>query len=276
KPNVLFIAVDDLNHWVGYTKRNPQTKTPNIDRLAARGVAFTRAYCVAPACNPSRAALMSGLPPHATGVYHNSNDWRPLISADRTLNTASRKAGYHLAGAGNISHGSFDRTDEWDAYFKPKGAGMAEKADGGVGGIRFAPLKGGDDVVPDYAITDYCIKQLGKKHDKPFFVACGLHKPHMPWNVPQKYYDLFPVDRIELPPRKQGALDDSPPAGRRMAKPEGDHAAILKSGRWKEAIQAYLAAIAYTDMNIGRLIDALDRSPHKDNTIIVLWGDHGW
>src|SRR5262249_57138160 len=87
KPNVLFIAVDDLNHWVGYTKRNPQTKTPNIDRLAARGVAFTRAYCVAPACNPSRAALMSGLPPHATGVYHNSNDWRPLISADRTLNT---------------------------------------------------------------------------------------------------------------------------------------------------------------------------------------------
>jgi arylsulfatase A-like enzyme len=148
--------------------------------------------------------------------------------------------------------------------------------DGGVGGIRFAPINGGDDAVPDYAITDYCIKQLAKKHDQPFFLACGLHKPHMPWNVPKKYYDLFPLDAVALPPHVKNDLDDIPPVGLRMAGAQRDHAAILQAGKWKDAVQAYLAAIAYTDMNIGRLIDALDQSPYKDNTVIVLWGDHGW
>ena len=275
KPNVLFIAVDDLNHWVGYTRRNPQTRTPNIDKLAARGLAFTHSYCAAPACNPSRAALMSGLRPSSTGVYHNSEDWRPVISPDLTMVTAFRKGGYFTAGAGKIYHGSFDRTEEWHDYFHPK-ANPADKVQGGVGGIRFAPIPGGDADVSDHAITDYCIKQLGQKHDKPFFLCCGLHKPHMPWNVPQKYYDMFPLDKIELPPHIKNDLDDIPPAGVRMAKPQGDHAAILKADKWKEAVQAYLAAIAYTDMNIGRLIDALDRSPYRDNTIILLWGDHGW
>jgi arylsulfatase A-like enzyme len=98
----------------------------------------------------------------------------------------------------------------------------------------------------------------------------------MPWNVPQKYFDMFPLDKIELPPHIPNDLDDIPGAGVKMARPQGDHAAILKSGRWKEAVQAYLAAIAYTDMNIGRLLDALDKSAYRDNTIIVFWGDHGW
>jgi arylsulfatase A-like enzyme len=281
KPNVLFIAIDDLNHWVGYTKRNPQTRTPNIDRLAARGVAFTHAYCNAPACNPSRASLMTGLRPSTTGVYHNPDDWRPFTPVERTLVTVFRKAGYFTAGAGKIYHGALDRTSEWEDYFKPKGGGAAKaakaaKADGGVGGIRFAPLMAGDSAVPDYASTDYCIKQLGKKHDRPFFLACGLHKPHMPWNVPRKYYDLFPLDKVELPPHRKGDLDDVPPAGVRMARPKGDHAGILEANKWKEAVQAYLAAIAYTDMNVGRLLDALEKSPHRDNTLIVLWGDHGW
>jgi arylsulfatase A-like enzyme len=122
----------------------------------------------------------------------------------------------------------------------------------------------------------YGIDQLARKHDKPFFLAVGLHKPHLPWNVPKKYFDLFPLESIQLPPYLEKDLDDVPPAGVRMAKPNGDHAHILASGRWKEAIQAYLASIAYTDMNIGRLLDALDKSAYRDNTIICLWGDHGW
>jgi len=104
----------------------------------------------------------------------------------------------------------------------------------------------------------------------------GLHKPHLPFAVPRKYYDLFPLDSIELPPYRENDLDDVPPAGVKMAKPNGDHAQFLKSGRWKAAIQSYLASCAYTDMNVGRLLDALDRSPRRDNTIVVLWGDHGW
>lgn len=276
KPNVLFIAIDDLNHWVGYLGRNKQTITPNIDKLAARGVRFTRSYCAAPVCNPSRAALMSGMRPSTTGVYSNNDDWRTVIPEEKTLVTTFRNAGYFTGGAGKIYHGGFDRTEEWEEYPKEKGKEPKPKGSDGVGGIKFAPLDCEDSDLSDWHITNYAIEQLGKKHDRPFFIACGLHKPHMPWNVPQKYFDMHPLDKIELPPHLEGDLADIPPAGVKMAPPEGDHAAMLKSGRWKEAVQAYLATISYTDMNIGRLLEAYDKSPAKDNTIIVLWGDHGW
>lgn len=282
KPNVLFIALDDLRDWVGYLGKSPQTRTPNIDRLAKMGVAFTRSYCAAPVCNPSRAALMSGLRPATSGVYENNADWRTVIGEDKPLTTTFRKAGYFVCGAGKIYHGAYDRRSEWDDYLANEGGGKAEKKlspqakNDGVGGIKFAPLDCADSDLPDYKITDYGIAQLGKKHDKPFFLAVGLHKPHMPWNVPQKYYDMFPLESIQLPPYLAGDLSDVPPAGVKMAKPEGDHKAIVESGRWKEAVQAYLATIAYADMNIGRLLDAFEKSAYKDNTIIVLWGDHGW
>jgi arylsulfatase A-like enzyme len=279
KPNVLFIAVDDLNHWVGHLGRNRQTKTPHIDRLAKQGVTFTRAYCAAPVCNPSRAALMSGLRPGATGVYDNSHDWKPAIAEELTLTTQFRRAGYRVLGAGKIYHANAHRPGEWDDYFVGRGkkAPLHPSAkDDGVGGIKFAPLDGDDSALADYAIVSYGIEQLQARHEGPFFLAIGLHKPHMPWNVPKKYYDLFPLESIELPPTQERDLKDVPPAGIRMAAPQGDHAAIIKSGRWKEAVQGYLAAIAYCDAQVGRLLDALDRSPYKDNTVVVLWGDHGW
>jgi arylsulfatase A-like enzyme len=278
KPNVLFIAIDDLNHWVGHLGRNQQTKTPNIDRLASRGVTFTRAYCAAPVCNPSRAALMSGSRPGTTGVYDNGQDWKPAIPAEKTLTTQFLKAGYHAYGCGKIYHSSAHRPAEWTDYFvggKEKATPHPSAKDDGVGGIKFQPLTD-DSKLSDENIVDYGIKQLKAKHEKPFFLAVGLHKPHMPWNVPKKYYDLFPLDKIELPPIQKDDLKDVPASGIKMAKPEGDHAQMLKSGRWKEAVQAYLAAIAYCDAQIGRLIEALDASAYKDNTIIVFWGDHGW
>ena len=282
RPNVLFIAIDDLRDWVGYLGHNPQAKTPNIDRLAKMGVAFTRSYCAAPVCNPSRAALMSGMRPSTTGVYNNNNDWRTVVPADKTLVTTFRKAGYYTAGAGKIYHGSYDRHSEWDDYLENEGGGKVEKKlspkakNDGVGGIKFAPLDCEDSDLPDYRITDYGIAQFQKKHDKPFLLTVGLHKPHMPWNVPQKWYDMFPVESIQLPPYMKDDLKDVPPSGIKMAKPEGDHKNIVESGRWKEAIQGYLAASAYTDMNVGRLLDALNKSAYKNNTIIVFWCDHGW
>src|SRR5262249_19679901 len=115
KPNVLFIAIDDLNHWVGYLGRNNQVKTPNLDRIAQRGLRFTRSYAAAPVCNPSRAALMSGLLPSTSGVYDNGTDWRPLIQESLTLPTQFRKNGYYVAGAGKIYHEAFRRSSEWDA-----------------------------------------------------------------------------------------------------------------------------------------------------------------
>jgi arylsulfatase A-like enzyme len=128
----------------------------------------------------------------------------------------------------------------------------------------------------DHKSVDWAIERLNKKHDKPLFLACGLFKPHMPWQVPRKYYDMFPLDSIEVPKVLETDLDDVPEVGRQMAKPSGDHAAILASGNWKRAVQAYLAAMAFTDAEIGRLLDGLDKSPLKENTVICLWGDHGW
>jgi arylsulfatase A-like enzyme len=276
RPNVLFIAVDDLNHWVGYLGRNKQTITPHLDRLAQRGVRFTHGYCAAPVCNPSRAALMSGLRPSTTGVYENDDDWRRVIGPELTLTTALRNAGYYVAGAGKIYHGSFPRRSEWDDYLADPGRDPLPRGDTGVGGIRFAPLDCDDHQLREWKIVGYGIEQLQKRHDKPFFLAIGLHKPHMPWNVPRKYYDMHPKDQIELPPTREDDLEDVPPSGVRMAQRQGDHQRIVASGRWRDAVQGYLAAISYADAMIGRLIDALDRSAYRDSTIIVLWGDHGW
>jgi arylsulfatase A-like enzyme len=276
RPNVLFIAIDDLNHWVGYLGRNAQTKTPNIDRLAERGVWFTRSYCAAPVCNPSRAALMSGLRPFTSGVYENDNDWRRVVPEDLPLTTTFRKAGYFVCGSGKIYHEGWKRRSEWDDYLENSGHDPEPKGDTGVGGIRFAPLDCGDEDLREWKIVGYGIEQLQKKHDKPLFLAVGLFKPHLPWNVPRKYYDMHPLNEIQLPPHREDDLDDITPAGIRMAKPEGDHAAILKSGRWKDAVQGYLAAISYCDAMVGRLLDAFDKSPYATNTIICFWSDHGW
>ncbi len=278
RPNVLFVAIDDLNHWVGYLGRNPQTRTPNIDRLAARGVWFTRGYCAAPVCNPSRAALMSGLRPSTTGVYENRNDWRTVIPEDLPLTAAFRRAGYYVCGAGKIYHGSFRRRSEWDDYFEGEGRDPQPPAgaDDGVGGIKFAPLDCRDEEMRDYRIVQYGIEQLRKRHQKPFFLAVGLHKPHMPWNVPRKYFDMHPLEGINLPPYREDDLDDLPAAGVRMARPEGDHALMLKSGRWKEAVRAYLATITFCDAQVGRLLEALDGSEYRENTVICFWSDHGW
>jgi len=279
RPNVLFIAVDDLNDWVGSLGGHPQAKTPNIDALAARGVNFRRAYCASPVCNPSRTALMTGLRSSSSGVYSNDVDRSTTRCSEvDPLNTTFRKNGYVVLAAGKIYHGDSDQWGEWDDYSKhrggdlPPGSGENE----GVGGIRFAPVDGADEEMHDFHTVNYCIEQLNKRHDKPFFLACGLHKPHMAWNVPRKYYDLFPLDSIQLPTVVEGDLDDVPPAGQRMAKPEGDHKTMLESGRWKEAVRGYLAAGAFADAMVGRLMSAFDQSPNKDNTIIVFWGDHGW
>ena len=280
KPNVLFIAADDLNHWVGYLDRNEQTKTPNIDRLAAKGMYFTRSYCVAPACNPSRVALMSGLRPSTSGVYDNGNRWREFVPEEQTLTTQFLKAGYNVYGAGKIYHSSVHRRGEWTEYFTKAGRDQLQmhpstKSDG-VGGIKFYPLANEDEDMPDYKVVSYGLEKLKQKHDKPFFLAIGLVKPHMPWSVPKKYYDQFPLDQIKLPPYQANDLEDIPPAGVRMARPEGDHAQMLASDRWKEAIQSYLATTAFCDAMVGRLLDGLEQSEYRDNTIIVFWGDHGW
>ncbi len=275
KPNVLFIAVDDLNHWVGHFGRNKQTKTPNIDRLAAMGVTFTNAHCAGPVCNPSRAALLSGKRPSTTGVYDNGDPFVAGIKPAESLVMQFKNAGYQTLGIGKLWHGGLGWQEQWTSTGTEK-AKPAEVLKRDIGGIAFGVIDGGDESVSDTSIASYGIAELAKSHDTPFFLTLGFHKPHMPWNVPQKYYDMHPLADIQLPPTKEGDLDDVPAAGLKMAKASGDHANVIASGRWKEAVQAYLAAISYLDGQVGRVLDAYDKSPEKDNTIICFWGDHGW
>ena len=278
KPNVLFIAVDDLNHWVGHLGRNKQTKTPNLDRLAKMGVTFTNAHCAAPICNPSRTALLSGIRPSTTGVYDNGDPYELAVNNKQSLVTQFKDAGYETLGMGKLWHGGLGFPKQWTSTGGPDGNGQGKSKldDRSIGGIKFGIIDGDDTSVPDTHIADYGIAELNKAHDQPFFLTVGFHKPHMPWNVPKKYYDMHPLDSIELPPTKLGDLDDLPAVAVRMSHSSGDHAAVLASGRWKEAVQAYLAAISYLDGQVGRVLDALEKSPYASNTIICLWGDHGW
>lgn len=283
-PNILFIPVDDLNHWCGYTGRNKQAKTPNIDRLSRMGVSFSNAHCAAPACGPSRAAVFSGMRPSTTGCYKNSDftplNWKQYIPEGISLNATFKKAGYTVMGTGKTYHISETKhmkvlyASEWDEYpksAKPYGGG-ATKFQGYFDPL---PIDMKDEDLSDWHSVSYCVEQLQKEHEKPFFLACGLVKPHLPWAVPRKYYDMFPRDEIELPPHLKNDLDDIPEAGKKIGN-KNDHEKFLESGRWKDAVQSYLATVAFADVCIGRLLDALEKSAYKDNTIIVLWGDHGW
>jgi len=281
KPNVLFIPVDDLNDWVSALGGHPDVKTPNLDRLAARGVIFTNAHCAAPVCNPSRAALLTGVRPSTSGVYNNAQPWRPALKNSVTLMQHFMAGGYFAVGGGKVFHGGFEDPTSWNDYFKPK-AGSPEPAKVPANGIPktghfdWGPVEASDDDMPDTKVVNAAVEFLGKKHDKPFFLASGFWKPHLPWYVPRKYFDQYPLDKIALPKVDPRDLDDVPPAGRKMAKPEGDHRSVVQSDNWLKAVQGYLAAISFMDAQLGRLIDALDKGPHASNTIVVLWGDHGW
>jgi arylsulfatase A-like enzyme len=281
RPNVLFIAIDDLNDWIGCLGGHPDCRSPNIDRLAARGVLFERAYCAAPACNPSRASLMTGIRPWTSGVYVNPQPWRAAMPDAVTLPQHFTAHGYHSGGSGKIFHGAYEDPDSWEHYLrkgtdpKPSQEVLADPHSR-AGGIVWGVLDVDDADMNDHAMADYAIEYLAQEHDKPFFLACGIYRPHMPWQVPRKYYEMYPRDQIHIPEVPDDDLDDVPPAGIAMARPNGDHANVTGSDNWPYAVQAYLASITFADAQIGRVLDALDASPHKDNTIIVLWGDHGW
>ncbi len=284
KPNVLFIAIDDLNDWIGKLGGHPQTLTPNIDRLADRGVLFANAHCAAPACNPSRAALMTGIAPNRSGVYHNPQPWKPVLGDKVTLTQHFMQHGYRAIGSGKIYHGGYPDPDSWHDYWpsqtrnRPSDPTPQVKSVSGLNMTHFdwGPIDVDDAEMGDTKVVDWVIEQLQTQRDEPLFLACGIFRPHLPWYAPRKYFDQFPVDQVQLPEHRDDDLDDIPAAGVKMAKPSGDHAAVERHDQWHAAVQGYLASISYTDGQVGRLLDALDASTCANNTIVVLWTDHGW
>jgi len=310
QPNVLFIAVDDLNDWANCLGGRPGVFTPNIDRLAERGVVFTNAHCSAPACNPSRASIMTGVRPSSSGIYHNGQDWResPYLKDTVTIPEYFKSQGYSVKGGGKIFHClSWIRTrygtDEndysiWDYYFPSNTRSMPDsiwpessRVDG-EGTVRWDPvakgktewrpsyyfdwgsLKNPDEEMADYKVVDWAVSELKKEHDKPFFHAVGIFRPHIPWFVPQKYFDLYPLDQITLPPIKENDLEDCSEVGKSFCRRKWQEW-IVQNKMWKQAVQAYLACISFADAQVGRLLDALENSPYAGNTVVVLWSDHG-
>jgi arylsulfatase A-like enzyme len=296
KPNVLFIAIDDLNSWIGALKNLPGAKvevhTPNIDRLAKRGILFSQAHCQAPICNPSRASLMTGVRPSTSGVYMNTQLWRKAMPDAVTLPQQFMANGYEVMGSGKIFHGNQNDEASWNTYYVAQrdkhGLGATEededvegaagkKIEGmtNVAQIRWAAIDDPDEETSDWQVANWAVKQLEKKHDRPFFLGCGLFRPHLPLVVPRKYFNMYPAGSVTPPETNVHDLDDIPVIGKKLARAQQAQR-VATSGRWADAVAAYLACISYADARVGELIDALDRSQYAKNTIVVLWADHGW
>jgi arylsulfatase A-like enzyme len=230
---------------------------------------------------------MSGMRPSTTGIYHNQQVWMPHIGPGLCINDYLRKFGYTSLGAGKIYHYRNYRAEDWDEVVFPADDTLpnhpANRRPGPFGYRMFTdvePQKPFDEKRAESALVDaqsvsWCIERLAQPK-QPFFMACGLHRPHTPWDVPKKYFDLYPLDTVQLPAVLTNDLADVPPRGVEFANPKGAHANVLKAGIWQDRVRAYLAAVSYADAQIGRLLDALNKSPSRDNTIIVFVGDNGW
>ncbi|MGB0580020.1 MAG: sulfatase-like hydrolase/transferase, partial [Limisphaerales bacterium] len=302
---MLFISVDDWNDWVGCLGHQ-QAKTPNVDRLASRGLLFANAHCVAPVCNPSRVATLTGLRPGTTGVYENNHVMRRKVPDVVTLPQHFRANGYRVVGGGKVLHDVPPHAHDplsWDDYFwwnehGPKGgkAGAGWRSPYSIApdpepagrptrkitsltkrnfdwGIADEP----ESAWPDSQVAQWASDFLSKEHDQPFFLSVGIFRPHVPWFNPAKYVERFPLDKITLPPTKADDLDDLGDWAKRRAHDRASkHDQLVEFGEWKPAVQAYLASISFADANVGRVLDALEKSPHRDSTIVVLWSDHGY
>lgn len=338
KPNVLFIAVDDLNDWVGFLGGHPDTRTPNMDRLAKRGVVFTKAYCVSPICGPSRAAVLTGMRPETSGVYHNKGTYVDYVPKAEGLPLFLKNRGYHVMGAGKLNHGmGMVVAENWHEYGPDAGAiggpftweelnmtpgkkverkdiaaqgksvesgivknvypgkvikrgtleatlplngidNLIDRPANGYNTFDWGPVTVTDDEMPDGMMAAWAEKQLAKEYDKPFFIGVGFYRPHQPWYAPAKYFEPFEGKTLALPPMKVGDLSDLGEAARHYAHYawSGSYATVVWEKQMQDALRGYLAAIHFADAQVGRLLDALDASPHRDNTLVILWSDHGW
>jgi arylsulfatase A-like enzyme len=303
--NVLFIAADDWNDWVGCLG-DGQAQTPHVDGLAARGMLFTNAHCAAPVCNPSRAATLTGLRPDTTGVYENNHRLRKLAPEVVTLPQYFRENGYHVAGGGKIFHDVPPHCDDplsWDEYFwwnehGPKGgrAGGAWRSPYSISpdpelpgrpirkiaaatkrNFEWGAVDEAEENWPDHQVATWASDFLEREHEEPFFLAVGIFRPHVPWFNPKKYFEMYPLERVVLPEVKADDLDDVGEWARRRARDgNSKHEKVVEFGEWEAAVQAYLASISHADANIGRVLEALAGSAYADDTIIVFWSDHGY
>ncbi|MCB1120875.1 MAG: sulfatase [Verrucomicrobiae bacterium] len=296
KPNIVFIAIDDQNDWIGCMGGHPMSQTPNIDSLAARGTLFTNAHTQSPLCNPSRTSLMTGLRPSTTGVhglapwFRDVRQWADLV----TLPQHFANHGYQTYSNGKIYHALRSQPEDepnpefqhWGArggfgiprpphkLIPPTPFGNHPLMDWGVW-----PPDNDDTTKSDYDVASQAVRMLeNMPDDKPFFLAAGFFLPHVPIFVTQKWFDLYPNDASVLPPMPKDDRDDTPRSSWwiHWALPEPRQKWIEENGQAINIVRSYLAATSFIDSQIGRILNALDKAGHTEDTIVVLWSDHGY
>ncbi|MEX2026938.1 MAG: sulfatase, partial [Pirellulaceae bacterium] len=303
RPNIVFIAVDDQNDWIGHLGGHPLAKTPHLDRLAAHGTTFLNAHCNSPLCNPSRTSLLLGLRPTTTGVYGLAPSFRTLPKwKDRvTLPQHFAARGYRTMATGKVFHFG---TRSIPGGAKAKASAPAEpdfEVNGQFGGIGAKPPKklipptpmgnhplmdwgvwppNNDDTTKgDYQVASWAVEQIkSAPRDQPFFLAAGFFLPHVPCYATQKWFDLYPDDDSVLPAIREDDRSDTPRFSWYLhwSLPEPRLKWVTENRQWRNLVRSYLASTSFVDAQIGRMMDALEEADLADNTIVIVWGDHGW
>lgn len=304
--NIVMISIDDLNDWVGVYGGHPQVKTPNIDKLAEKAMVFQNASCPAPVCGPSRSALLSGFMPATTGLYRNAHNMlhSEIVQTNATLPEYFSKNGYvtissgkifhkhatengvdhghwafdiweHETGGGGIQEDKFFSRD--DGIINGKKIENPKYTEGGGSSFEFGPTEGGKEVTKDYRTAKWFEQKLQEDYDKPFFMSVGISRPHLPFIVPEEYFDMYSLDTLIVPEYRWDDLDDIVDEnGNTVYEPHDDFLWYEHYGIHKETVRAYMAATSYADECAGVVLDALENSKYADNTIVMVWGDHGW
>lgn len=288
RPNVLMIAIDDQNDWIGCLGGHPQARTPHIDHLASKGVLFRNAHCQSPLCNPSRTSLLTGRRPSSSGVYGLAPDVANASSLHGavTLPRFFRSNGYHTAMAGKIFHGSYGRRVE-DGQFEVIGppaevgrrpAQPLVKTPSGHPLVDWGTFPHRDEDKGDWKLATWTVEQLQQPYSKPFFICTGFFLPHVPCYVSEDWYNLFPEESLQLPPVLENDRSDTPRFSWYLhwKLPEPRLQFLEAHNEWKNLVRSYLASTAFVDAQIGRILEALEASPYAENTVVVVWSDHGW
>ncbi|RUL85638.1 sulfatase [Tautonia sociabilis] len=293
RPNVLFLIADDLNNSLGCYGR-PMVKTPNIDRLAARGVRFDRAYCQYPLCGPSRNSMLTGLYPNSTGIKGNGQIFRQTIPSHPSLPQAFRLEGYFAGRIGKLYHynvpnsvgtNGHDDPGSWELELNPAGVDrLVEQPDeifslvpGQFGGTLSwyaspRPEEQHTDAL-QAADAEWVLERCARQSDRPFFLAVGFFRPHTPYVAPASYFEGYPKEEMPVVRGIEEDRADIPSPGLMSAKKEQE---TMSDDLRREAVQAYFASITFMDAQVGKVLDALDRLGLSDNTIIVMTSDHGY
>jgi arylsulfatase A-like enzyme len=287
KPNVVLIAIDDLNDWIGCMDGHPQVKTPNIDRLAKRGVLFTNAHCQSPVCNPSRASMMSGIYPETSGVYFLSPPpaESPVLMESTFIPQRFQDEGYFVTGAGKLFHNGGQQNEKYIPNFGGNFGGFGPMPKEKISSFPGHPLwdwgafPERDEQMPDHKCANWAVERLEEDYDRPLWLGIGFFRPHVPQYAPQKWFDLYPMETLQLPKTVSNDLEDLSEYAINLTTLE--HVSptmewVEENDEWKPLVQSYLACVSFVDHQVGRVLDALDQRDDAGDTIIVLYTDHGF